>query len=147
MSENLSRRSFFLVGLGAATAPGVSRLFAQKAPTPLLPLPPEPVIPVAHRSAVSLVRGDDRRKLIYNALNEIDRELRPALKRKKYVLIKPNLTSITLQLASTHADAIRGILDYLAPRFKGPVVIAEAASNDTMAGYENLKFAQVVSEF
>jgi uncharacterized protein (DUF362 family) len=147
MSETLSRRSFFLAGMGAAALPGVTKLFAQKPPTPLLPLPPEPVIPVARRSAVSLLRGDDRRKLIYNALAEIDRELRPALKRKKYVVIKPNLTSVTNQLASTHADAVRGILDYLAPRFKGPVVIAEAASNDTMAGYENLKFVPLVSEF
>ena len=40
---------------------------------------------------------------------------------------------MTVQLACTHADALRGILDYLAPRFKGPVTIAESA-----AGYMQL---------
>ena len=148
MSNAFSRRNFFhYAGAGALALPAVARLAAQKPPAPALPLPPEPVTPVNRRSTVSLVRGEDRRKMVYESLVAIDSELGPALKRKKYVIIKPNLTSVTNQLASTHADAVRGILDYLAPRFKGPVVVAEAASNDTMAGYENLKFSQLVSEF
>ena len=58
-----------------------------------MPLPLPVVTPAATRSVVSLVRGEDRRKNVYESLMAIDRELAPALKRKKYVLIKPNLTS------------------------------------------------------
>jgi uncharacterized protein (DUF362 family) len=115
--------------------------------TPAVPLPLPLVTPPATRSVVSLVRGEDRRKLIYDALMAIDRELAPVLKRKKYVLIKPNLTSNVKQLAATHADTLRGILDYLGPRFKGPVIIAEASSGNTMEGFENFKYRQLIAEY
>jgi uncharacterized protein (DUF362 family) len=42
---------------------------------------------------------------------------------------------------------VRGILDYVAPRFKGPVVIAEASARDTLEGFANYKYAQVIPEF
>jgi uncharacterized protein (DUF362 family) len=96
---------------------------------------------------VSLIHGDNRRKIIYDSLVAIDKEIRPALKRKKYVVIKVNLTSVTVQPASTHPDMLAGILDYLGPRFKGPVMIAEAASNDTTVAFDNFKYNQLVSEF
>jgi uncharacterized protein (DUF362 family) len=84
---------------------------------------------------------------VYDALMAIDRELSPALKRKKYVLIKPNLTSNVKQLAATHADTLRGILDYLGPRFKGPVIVAEASSGNTSDGFENFKYRQLIAEY
>ena len=62
-----------------------------------------------------------------------------ALQRKKYVLIKPNNVSTEIQLASTHVDAISGILDYLAPRFRGPVMIVESSAGDTLVGYKPLE--------
>jgi uncharacterized protein (DUF362 family) len=51
------------------------------------------------------------------------------------------------QLASTHVDTLRGILDYLAPRYKGEVVIAEASSGNTWDGYDNFHYAAVVPEY
>ena len=148
MRHEFSRRNLLRFGgAGALGLAGGARLASQQAPEPLLKLPPAPIVPVERRSTVSLVKGENRRKMVYEALMGIDAELRPALGRKKYVLIKPNLTSVTIQLASTHADTIRGILDYLAPRFKGPVVIAESASGDTMQGYENFKYNELVNEF
>jgi uncharacterized protein (DUF362 family) len=122
-------------------------LRAQQPPQPAVPLPLPVVTPAAARSVVSLVRGEERRKLVYESLMAIDRELAPALKRKKYVLIKPNLTSNVKQLAATHADTLRGILDYLAPRFKGPVIVAEASSGNTMEGFDNFKYRQLISEY
>ncbi len=96
---------------------------------------------------VSLVTGDERRKNVYNALVAIDDQIRPALKRKKYVLIKPNCVAVNFQLGSTHAHALRGILDYIAPRFKGPVVIAESSRDYTWDAYDNFHYSQVVSEY
>ncbi len=92
------------------------------------------------------MHGEDRRKNVYEALMAIDAELKPALRRKKYVLIKPNLTAPLVKIAVTHPDALLGILDYLAPRFKGPVVIAESAAFDTMNCFENWKYNDVVKE-
>lgn len=154
MTNLISRRRVFrLVGAGAAGLAGTSSLIAQdkqagQPAKPVLRLAPEVpfTVPNAKRSTVSLVRGEDRRKTVYEALMGIDAELRPALRRKKYVLIKPNLTAPLVQIADTHSDAILGILDYLAPRFKGPVIIAESAAFDTMVCYDNWKYHQIVSE-
>ncbi len=99
------------------------------------------------RSAVALVRGEDRRKNVTQALVAVDDQIRPALKRKKYVLIKPNGVAVKNQLGSTHADALRGILDYLEPRWKGPVVIAESSRDDTWDAYENFGYKKVVTEY
>jgi uncharacterized protein (DUF362 family) len=93
------------------------------------------------------VQGDSRRKNVHDALLAIDGEIKPKLKRRKYVIIKPNDTSTVNQLASTHVDALRGILDYLAPHYKGQVVIAEAASGKTWEGYDNFRYTELVSEY
>jgi hypothetical protein len=120
MGEGWTRRSLFRAGLAGALA-GQAPVFSQQPPETQLKFPLSPIVPIDRRSTVALVKQEVRRKAVFEALSGIDSELRPALQRKKYVLIKPNLTSVTNQLASTHADALRGILDYLAPRFKGPV--------------------------
>jgi uncharacterized protein (DUF362 family) len=98
------------------------------------------------RPAVSLVHGETRRKNVAEALTAIDDQILPALKTKKYVVIKPNLVSTVNPLAATHADALHGILDYLGPRFKGPVYIAESSAGDTPEGFDNFKYPAVVRE-
>jgi uncharacterized protein (DUF362 family) len=99
------------------------------------------------RAAVSLIQGENRRKNAFDALMAIDDQIRPALKRKKYVIVKPNNVSTVNQLASTHVDAIHGILDYLdKAHFKGPVVIAESSAGETRQGYENFKYDKLAQE-
>jgi len=95
---------------------------------------------------VSLTRGESRRKNVLEALTAIDQQIQPVLKTKKSVAIKVNNVSTVNQLAATHADSIHGILDYLAPRFKGPVYIVESAADDTLEGFDNFKYAQVVAD-
>jgi uncharacterized protein (DUF362 family) len=99
------------------------------------------------RSAVSLIKGENRRKNAFDALMAIDDQIRPALKRKKYVVIKPNNVSTVNQLAATHADAMHGILDYLdRAQFKGPVFIAESSAGETMQGFENFHYDRLAAE-
>jgi uncharacterized protein (DUF362 family) len=97
--------------------------------------------------AVALMKGDDRRKNVIAALEAIDDQIRPKLARKKSVVIKPNNVSTTRQLAATHADALRGIIEYLAPRFKGPIYIAEASAGYSPEGFENFGYTKVEAEF
>jgi uncharacterized protein (DUF362 family) len=108
---------------------------------------PEPFPPLMTRSTVGVTRGEDRRKNVYDALMAIDDQIKPKLKDKKYVLIKPNNVGTVGQLGMTHADAIRGILDYVSERFKGPVVIGESSAGNTMQGFENFKYPQLVGEY
>ncbi len=145
MSE-CSRRRFFQLGGAAAFAGMVlpQGLHGQEIPPPV---PTTQVFPFDAPSPVSLIKGDDRRKNVTQALIAVDREIGPALKSKKYAAIKVNNVVTNNQLAATHVDALRGILDYLEPRFKGQVVIVESSMQDSLEGFEAYKYAQVIPEY
>ena len=98
-------------------------------------------------SQVGLVQGDDRRKNVLAALTAIDDQILPKLRQKKYVVIKPNNVSTVNQLAATHVDALRGIIEYLAPRFRGPIVIAESSAGNTREGFENFHYTRLQDEY
>ena len=169
MPKQHSRRSIFqLAGMAASTMLSARRAFAQQGQQPpaidlkkaqpniagearqrpRMVLPNAAPFPALEtRSAVGLVHGDERRKNVYESLVAIDDQIKPKLKNKKYVLIKPNNVGTIAGIGVTNADAIRGILDYLAPRFKGPVVIGESSAGETMQGFENLKYTALPAEF
>lgn len=142
--KHLSRRAWLSMSLGAGVMPSAALAFDADSKT--VPAAPDPLFANNRKPAVGLVHGESRRKNITQALEAIDEQIRPVLKRKKYVVIKPNLVSTVNPLAATHADALHGIMDYLAPRFKGPVIIAESSAGNTPEGYDNFKYAQVVKE-
>ena len=100
----------------------------------------------SNQTPAALIKGEDRRQNILTALKQIDKEIIPKLRGKKSVIIKPNLVSTQRQLAATHNDALNGILDYLADRYKGPVFIAEASAGHTPEGYSNFKYQQAIDD-
>jgi uncharacterized protein (DUF362 family) len=99
------------------------------------------------RSTVAIARGQERRRNVYNALKAIDPELREKMKGKRYVVIKPNFVNTQNQLASSHAEAMRGLLDYFSESFKGPVVIAESSAGDTRQAFDNFKYQPLTREY
>ena len=107
----------------------------------------EPFPALERRSTVAISPGDDRRKNVFNALMAVDKDLQPKLKLRKYVVIKPNFVNTQNQLAASHVDCMRGILDYLDERFKGPVVIAESSAGNTQQGFENFKYTALAGEY
>ena len=131
------------MALGAGVVATRDRAAAQEKPA----APPNPLFVYPKRSAVSLIHGESRRKNITDSLIAIDDQILPVLRTKKSVVIKPNMVSTVNPLAATNADTLRGILDYLAPRFKGPVYIAESSAGDTYEGFDNFKYHAVVNEF
>ena len=109
---------------------------------------PHPTVAsVPGRSKVAVIQGQERRKIVHDALAAIDEQIRPKLSGKKYVIIKPNGLGAENPLASTHADTLRGILDYLVPRFRGPVVVAESSSGDTLEIYEKHHYEHLLPEY
>jgi uncharacterized protein (DUF362 family) len=137
----LSRRYFFQAVAGVG---GLAALRAQvvRPGTPPLTFLPEPLA----NSTVAIVKGDVRRKMVTDALNAIDHQIRPAIKNKKYVIIKVNNVSTTNQLAASHVDALWGILDYLQPKYKLPVTIVESSAGDTMEGFRNFGYEKLVAD-
>jgi uncharacterized protein (DUF362 family) len=137
-----TRRSFFARAAAVAAAQGLILKGQQPAPAaaPVTHAPGKQYDPrmgtskadkyfkyFDRRSKVSLVKGDSRRKNISDALIAIDDQIRPALKAKKYVFVKLNgVEAAGRLLGSSQPDALSGILDYLAPRFKGPIFVGDS---------------------
>jgi uncharacterized protein (DUF362 family) len=155
----VSRRMFFnfLSGAGAVAAAQSLPLRAHEKP-PVDPgaTPQDPRMGTADAAKyfkystrpakVALIKGENRRKNIFDALVAIDDQIRPGLKAKKYVLIKPNGIDPRRTIISTQLDAVNGILDYLAPRFKGPVVIAECAGSPAKRAVTEFGWDRVFAE-
>ena len=140
MEQKVSRRRFFMAAAGTAGVGMLSGIRGAAGQSPLASI-------TECKSTVSLTRGEDRRQNVIQSLVAIEDQIVPVLRTKKYVVVKPNLVSTVNQLAATHADALRGIIEFLAPRFKGPVIIAESAAGDTLEGYDNFEYRRVADEF
>jgi uncharacterized protein (DUF362 family) len=143
MYFSLTRRQLLSSGASTLALAAAARRVVAQAPAPM----PEPLLAKDQRPLVSLIHGEDRRKNTYNALLAIDGKIAPQLKNKKYVVIKPNNVSTVNQLAATNVDTLRGIIDYVSTRFRGPVVIAESSAGKTMEGFEQFQYTKLPGEY
>ena len=98
---------------------------------------------------VSLVCGNSRKENIKHALELIKEDLNKLMLAKK-ILIKPNLTtySKTFEIANTHIDAVRAILEFIKSHTKDfdkkEIIIAEGCGG---AFYRNSSTRAVFMEF
>lgn len=91
------------------------------------------------KTKVSLVKGDERYANVRKALELIADDIYLGQR----ILIKPNFTSVTRQLAATHVDAVRATLDFLAERTSAQITIAEGSgtgSASTMVGFRKFGY-------
>ena len=141
---SISRRQFLgTAGTGLLLAE--SQFLQARRASAMSPLAEVAINP--SRPKVALIQGQERRKIVHDALAAIDEQIKAKLAGKKYVVIKPNGLSAENPLASTNADALRGILDYMTPRFRGPVVIAESSAGDTLEVFENHHYKRLLPEY
>jgi uncharacterized protein (DUF362 family) len=119
--EGFSRRSFIrAAALGAAGAAFGAGAFAGRARA--LPKAPD-------TSRVSFITGNDRRDNIIRALAPFKDEIAKGIEDKQ-VVIKVNMAATYIPLTATHPDAVRGLLDFLAPMYKKKIIIAESTASD-----------------
>lgn len=95
---------------------------------------------------VSLVKGNDRREIVYHSLKLIEDEILASIGNKK-IMIKPNVVTPINPLGSLHVDAARAILDFLTPHYKSQIIIGEAATINTMEGYKNYGYFALEKEY
>ena len=99
---------------------------------------------MTHSTRVGLVKGVSRRANAFNAMDAVRADLVPKL--ASTILIKPNFLSSTNQLASTHVDAVRGVIDFLMSVDNPPseIIVAEGGNEEypgqafTVFGYRSL---------
>lgn len=97
-------------------------------------------------SKVALIQGDDRYRNIIRALDLVGDEIDWA--NKERVLVKPNFVSTREPLSATHVEAVRALLDWLRPRYEGPIIIGEgAASRNTWEGFANYGYLTLPDEY
>ena len=76
-------------------------------------------------SSVALTTGANRADMAFRALQAFSKEIVQAIGNRR-IILKPNNVNINVQLASTHADTIEGILEFLKSIDKTEnVIIAE----------------------
>jgi len=99
-------------------------------------------------SNVALIKGNDRSENIYKALKLIENQVFSGIQGKQ-ILIKPNFVQTNKQLAATHADAVRGILEFLRPHYKKEILIGEstATKEGTFAGYKNYGYEDLQKKY
>ena len=95
---------------------------------------------------VALVKGENRRENIRKALELVREDI--IAKVKGNVLIKPNFLSVRRQLASTHADAVRGVLEIVSQLSFDTLVVAEGANGGKpMEAFKNFGYYPLTKEY
>ena len=87
-------------------------------------------------SRVSLVKGNDRYEIISQSLRMIEDDILGAIGDKK-ILLKPNIVLSDCPVCVTHVDAVRAVLDFLAPHYKKTILIGESGFHNTMDGFKS----------
>jgi uncharacterized protein (DUF362 family) len=98
------------------------------------------------RSRVALVQGESRYGNVAAALEAISGQVSLAGVRR--VLIKPNFVSTTDQIASTHVDAVRAVVEFVRAHYSGSIVVGEgAAVSPTWDGFRNFGYESLVDGY
>jgi len=97
---------------------------------------------------VSLVAEADRARAVRGALEALGPSLPEELAGARNVLLKPNFVSCRHPLAATHVDASRAVLEYVRPRVRGEVAIAEGpALGEADEGFDAYRYRALAEEF
>jgi uncharacterized protein (DUF362 family) len=104
--------------------------------------------PSTGKANVGVTAGTDRRAMVYNALKPFEDEVRKAVKGRR-IILKPNMVVVDVPLCATHADALRGVLDFLKPIVKDEILIAEStiSKEGSLNGFENYGYMQLAKEY
>jgi uncharacterized protein (DUF362 family) len=134
-----SRRNFLKTSLIGGVAAGLLKPFDTFA---------YPVQKEQFPASVALTTGDSRADMVFRGLKPFSGQIGAAIGNRRVVL-KPNNVSIKDQLASTHADTLEGILEFLKSIGKDAnVTIAEsAAGGATFDGYSNFGYYRLAEKY
>jgi uncharacterized protein (DUF362 family) len=98
-------------------------------------------------SPVAFTTGTDRRQMMHEVMKPFHSELKSAIKNKK-VVIKPNMVVTNNPLCATHVDAMRAVMEYLRPIYKGQFIVAESSSSvNSSDGFAYYGYTDLAKDF
>lgn len=97
---------------------------------------------------VALTTGTDRAAMTFDGLKPFADELKRAIGSRR-VVIKPNNVAIDTPLCATHADTIRGILEFLKTigKLEHTVIAESAAGGPTLEGFDNYQYGRFAGQY
>jgi uncharacterized protein (DUF362 family) len=98
-------------------------------------------------SIVSLASEGTRYATVSKALKLIRDDVEQSIRDKKRIVIKPNMVTCSNQLAATHVDAARAVLDFLLELSKGEIKIAEGSAYNTRTCFKNYGYLSLAKEY
>ncbi len=100
---------------------------------------------------VALAQGEDRYHCVFNALTSLTTEINPQINLLKeeddYILVKPNCVVSRRPNCATHPEALRALLDYLAPMWNGKIIIAEGSAENTVDAFDNYGYTDLKQDY
>jgi uncharacterized protein (DUF362 family) len=145
-----TRRGFMKMGLGALGGFALSQGAGRAAELLIRPGQTQSssrlFAKVTSTARVSLIKGEDRYKNVTGVLKALENDILSSIGEKR-ILLKPNVVLADNPLAVTHVDAVRAILDFLAPHVKKPILIGEGGNHKTWDGYKNAGYLELEKSY
>jgi len=146
-----SRRGFMKMGLGALGGLALGHSPAGRAAELLTGFSPvrstsQLFTKLTSAARVSLVKGEDRYRNVTQTLKSLENDILTSIGNKK-ILLKPNVVLADNPLAVTHVEAVRAILDFLAPHIKKTILIGEGGHHKTFDGYRNAGYLELEKSY
>jgi len=102
---------------------------------------------VLEKSIVSLASEGTRYATVNKALALIQDDVERSIRGKRRIVVKPNMVTCSNQLAATHVDTARAVLDFLLELSKGEIRIAEGSAGNTRTCFKNYGYLSLAKEY
>ena len=97
---------------------------------------------------VSVIKSSGYYEGSRKALKALEDDIALSIKGKNKVLIKPNFVSTTVQLAATHVDTIKAVLDTLSEFYDGEIILGEGPSGKSLdEAITNFGYDSLIDEY
>ncbi|MCR4312535.1 MAG: DUF362 domain-containing protein [Candidatus Uhrbacteria bacterium] len=96
---------------------------------------------------VCIETGEYRRKVVKDVVDALGDAFIEHCKKATLIFVKVNLVHHENQLADTHVDAVRGVLDVIRTHTGTPVVVGDAAYHGTKAAFRHLGYERLPEEY
>jgi uncharacterized protein (DUF362 family) len=100
------------------------------------------------RPVVAVVRSEGHYEGTERALGLIEDRIEEGIRGKRRVVVKPNFVSTRRQLAATHVDSVRAVLDVVTRHHRGEITIGEGPAIGSLeSGISNFGYAPLADEY
>ena len=95
---------------------------------------------------MAIAKEKTRYDAVKRALEYIREDIAKDVFGKSSLIIKPNLVSSYVQLAVTHVDTVKAIIDFIRQYYGGKILVAEGSASDTLTAYKNFDYTKLARE-